>query len=177
MQFRVLCAALLTAMALALAICGLGIAAVPAPVQVTDAWIRWLPAGLPAGGYATLHNTGAQPQLLTGASSPDYESVSLHQTLMHGQMSAMQPVAQIPIAPGATVSFAAGGYHIMLEHAKRGIVPGDHVAITLHFAGGASVQVPFEVRKPSAPPSDSHDMPDMPDMPGMTDMPGMQHQP
>ena len=154
---------------LALAVSGLVIAAAPVTVQVIDAWIRWLPADLPAGGYATLANTGAQPLALIGASSPDYEQVSLHQTVMRGQTSVMLPVAQITIAPGSRVSFAAAGYHFMLERATRAIMPGDHVSITLHFAGGSSVQVPFEVRKPSAPQSD------MSDMPGMGDMPGMQH--
>src|SRR5262249_44547279 len=33
----------------------------PAAVSVTDAWIRWVPAGNPAGGYFTLHNTGDKP--------------------------------------------------------------------------------------------------------------------
>ena len=129
------------------------------PVQITDAWIRWLPASLPAGGYATLHNSGQQPQVLIGVSSPDYAGVSLHQTSTRGDASVMQAVSQITIPPGSTVSFAAAGYHIMLEHPTAAVQPGDHVSIALHFASGAAVNVLFEVRKPLAP--------DAPDMPGM----------
>jgi len=128
-------------------------------VQITDAWIRWLPASLPAGGYATLHNSGPQPQVLIGVSSLDYAAASLHQTSTRGDTSVMQPVSQITIPPGSTVSFAAAGYHIMLEHPTTAVQPGDHVSIALHFAGGATVNVLFEVRKPLA----SH----APDMPGM----------
>jgi copper(I)-binding protein len=133
----------------------------PPPVQISDAWIRWLPANLPAGGYATLHNAGERPQVLIGVSSPDYSGVSLHHSTSRGDTSLMRPVSQITILPGATVSFATTGYHIMLEHPTTAVQPGDHVSIALHFAGGAAVNVLFEVRKPLAPHT--------------SDMPGMQH--
>ena len=38
-----------------------------APIEVSAAWIRWLPAGLPAAGYATLVNTGDTPVSLISA--------------------------------------------------------------------------------------------------------------
>ena len=41
-----------------------------ATITVSDAWVRWLPANLPAGGYVTLRNTGIRAQTLTGATSP-----------------------------------------------------------------------------------------------------------
>ena len=41
-----------------------------APIEVVAAWIRWLPAGLPAAGYATLVNRGDKPLSLISASSP-----------------------------------------------------------------------------------------------------------
>lgn len=129
------------------------------PVQITDAWIRWLPASLPAGGYATLHNSGRQPQVLVGVSSLDYAVASLHQTIIRGDTSVMQPVPQITIPPGSTVSFATAGYHIMLEHPTKAVQPGDYVSIALHFAGGTAVNVLFEVRNPLSPHA-----PDMPDM-------------
>jgi len=148
---------------LATAMAGLwmaSVAAADAPsVQITDAWIRWLPASLPAGGYATLHNSGPQPQVLIGVSSLDYAAASLHHTSSRGDTSVMQPVSQITIPPGSTVSFAAAGYHIMLEHPTTAVQPGDHVSIALHFADGTAVNVLFDVRKPLAPQA--------PDMPGM----------
>lgn len=145
-------------------------------VQITDAWIRWLPAGLPAGGYLTLRNMSSRPLVLTGASSTTYGTVSLHQSSYRGSTSVMQPVSEITIAPGSTLSFASAGYHIMLEHPSSAVQPGDQVTIALQFAGGASMTALFQVRKPTAeqtpqaPPAA-----DMQDMPGMPDMPGMQH--
>src|SRR5579863_3556730 len=77
----------------------------PAPtIVVSDAWIRWLPSNLPAGGYMTLKNTGAQPQVLTGATSPDFADVSLHQSIEQDGVSQMQPVSQLNIPPGGVLS-------------------------------------------------------------------------
>jgi periplasmic copper chaperone A len=128
-----------------------GAAAQPPPaVAITDAWIRWLPANLPAGGYATLRNMGRAPVILTSASSSAYEDVSLHRTSSHEGMSQMQPVAQITVAAGASLKFAADGYHIMLEHPTKALQPGDHVPITLHFSDGNSITAQFELRRPDA---------------------------
>jgi copper(I)-binding protein len=120
----------------------------PATITVSDAWIRWLPANLPAGGYMTLRNTGTRPQTLTGATSPDFGELSLHHTSQTDGVSQMQPVSQVEIPPGGVLSLAAGGYHLMLEQPTRSLKPGDQVSITLHFAGGASTTARFEVRSP-----------------------------
>ena len=64
----------------------------------------------------------------------------------------MQPVAQITIPPRTELNFAAAGYHIMLQQPTRALQPGDHVTIALRFAGGSSMSVLFEVRKPAADP-------------------------
>ena len=116
-------------------------------IQVVEAWIRWLPAGLPAGGYVTLTNTGAKPVNLIAASSPDYGEVSIHHSIHRGGTIEMVPVERITINPHSSLNFAATGYHFMLMQPSKSRVPGDHVPITLRFADGASLTVQFEVRK------------------------------
>jgi copper(I)-binding protein len=123
-----------------------------AAVQIKYAWIRWLPANLPAGGYATLRNAGAQPVILRGVSSPDYGEVSLHRSLIEQGRSLMQPVAQISLPAHTDLSLAAAGYHIMLQQPTRALKPGDRVAIALRFADGSSTLALFELRKPDAQP-------------------------
>ena len=121
-----------------------------APVQARDAWIRWLPAGLPAGGYVTLHNPSNRPVDLVGASSPDYRQVMLHHSVMKGGTMQMLPVAKIAIPAGGDFSFKPGAYHLMLMQPTHSVKPGDEVPVTLEFAGGASLEVRFVVRKPDA---------------------------
>jgi copper(I)-binding protein len=115
-------------------------------IQVKDAWIRWLPSGLPGAGYMTLINTGSAEHVLIGASTPDYEDVSFHQTRSSNGMNAMAPVASIILKPHATVRFAEGGYHLMLMQPKRSLHPGDTVEVTLRLSNGETLLVPFDVR-------------------------------
>jgi hypothetical protein len=119
-------------------------------VSVSEAWIRWLPGSLPAGGYLTLRNNGERACTLTSVSSPDYARASLHRSALQGTVSTMQPVQQIEVPAHQTLRFAPGGYHIMLEQPRRAIRPGDQVSITLHFADGGSLSASFEVRRPDA---------------------------
>lgn len=136
-----------------------------AGIQVTHAWIRWLPQNLPAGGYMTVINTSSAKSVLIGATSPDYGEVSFHQTRTANGTSTMMPVDSIAIAPHASVSFSPGGYHIMLMRPTHSLHPGDKVSMSLRFADGQSLDVQFEVR--AAASGDADSSADMPNMPGM----------
>ncbi len=123
-------------------------AATAAPrIRIDAAWIRWLPAGLPAGGYMSLTNIGDTAVNLVAASSPAYAEVSIHRSVESGGTITMQPVTQITIEPHSRVDFAAAGYHFMLMQPAKPLEPGGHVPISLRFADGSSLEVQFEVRK------------------------------
>jgi periplasmic copper chaperone A len=127
---------------------------IDAGIQVTEAWIRWLPANIPSGGYMTVINTGSVPQVLISATSPDFGQLSFHQSVTNNGVSEMVAVGSLTIKPQSSVRFSPGGYHIMLMQPKRALHPGDRVPITLRFADGHSLAVPFEVRAAGAGESD-----------------------
>ena len=135
-----------------LACAGLGSAlAAHPPITVHDAWIRWLPAGLPAAGYMRLENHSARPVTLVNADSPrHYSSVLLHETLKKSGVATMGKVDQVVIPPHSELHFAPGGYHIMLMNPKHTIKPGASIPIVLRFAGGGHVTAHFIVRKSDA---------------------------
>jgi periplasmic copper chaperone A len=137
-------------------------------LEIRDAWIRWLPSGLPAAGYVTLINRSDRPITLVAASSDAYRDISLHHSVNHDGMSHMEPVGEISVPAKSTLSFAAASYHLMLMQPTHTLAPGDHLTLTLHFAGGAERSVSFEVRAPngSAAPGDMQGMPGMGDMHG-----------
>ena len=118
-----------------------------APIEVAAAWIRWLPAGVPAAGYATLINTRDKAMYLISAASPNYEEVSLHRTVERGGTVSMVPVEKLFIGPHSTLDLGANSYHFMLMRPLKPLQPGDHVPVMLRFLGGASLTVEFEVRK------------------------------
>ena len=150
-------------------LCGVAYAQNTVAVSVRDAWIRWLPGNLPAGGYVTIVNASDQAVSLLQASSADYADVSLHQTVITNGVSTMRPMERIRIAPKSTLRFEGSGYHLMLQRPTHSIVPGARVVLTLRFDRGPPLPVSFEVRKPSdsSPAASS--------MPGMANMPGMGH--
>lgn len=120
-------------------------------VTATQAWIRLLPAKLPASGYVTLHNAGSSAATLVAAHSDTYGSVMLHQSSMGSDgMSTMNAVAHLVIAPQDKVTLAPAGYHLMLEQVSRVLKPGDNVDITLDFADGSHLPVHFLVRPANA---------------------------
>ncbi|HJP97181.1 MAG TPA: copper chaperone PCu(A)C [Rhodanobacteraceae bacterium] len=152
---RILLACLLVALA------ATAVAAPPAPpqgVHIEHAWIRWLPASLPAAGYAEIVNDGNATVRITGASSPAYGMVMLHHSrLAHGD-STMEMVDHLDVPAHGEVKLAPGGYHLMLSHAKRPIRPGDSVKVTLELAGGTELQAGFSVLPANAigPSSSAH---------------------
>jgi copper(I)-binding protein len=118
-----------------------GADAAPA-ITVTHAWARWLPNDLPAAGYLVLHNSGAQAVALTGATSPDFNRVMLHESYTTAEgANRMRHIDRLPVAPGAEVALRPGSYHLMLMRAKRALQPGDTVTVILQFADGATLSV------------------------------------
>jgi copper(I)-binding protein len=115
-------------------------------IQVKDAWIRWLPANVPSAGYMTVINTGTVARVLVSAASADFAQVSFHESLTKNGMSEMVAVSTLTVKPQSSLRFSPGGYHMMLMQPKRALQPGDRVLITLQFADGQSLEVPFDVR-------------------------------
>lgn len=132
------CALLLAGAALPLA------AAQAAPsVSVIGGWFRYITPVTPAGGYMRLDNRSARPQALVGASSPACGMAMLHRSISKGGTDRMVMVRSVPIPPGGSVAFAPGGYHIMCMHPR--MKPGAQVPVSLRFANGQRVTVPFTV--------------------------------
>ena len=143
-----LCVAILTAALLQIHPALANAATVP-QITITGAWIRALPAGIPSGGYFTLHNAGPEPVTLVGASSPGCGMLMLHKSETMGGMSKMEDVTGVDVPPNGTIAFAPGGYHLMCMDAKPVIRPGGTVPVTLIFKNKFRLQAPFAVRNAS----------------------------
>jgi copper(I)-binding protein len=119
-------------------------------VRASEAWIRVMPANLPAGGYVVLHNDGDQPAVLDGASSAAYGSVMLHQSSTDTGMGRMRMVDSLSVPAHGQVALAPGGYHFMLMAAGTPVQPGQSVRITLHFADGSTLATDFLAKPANA---------------------------
>ena len=124
------------------------IAAMPvsAALAVSDCWIRLVPAPAPSAGYFVAANKGAQAVTLTGAASPRYAAVMLHQTTHADGMSRMSHVQGAEIPAGQKLEFKPGGYHLMLEKPTQEIKVGDTVPMQFLLASGDKAQADCEVK-------------------------------
>lgn len=120
--------------------------ALAADIQVSDAWMRALPAHLPAAGYFTLHNSGKSEIALSSASSPACGMLMLHKSTQSGGMGSMEDVVSVAVPAGGDIKFAPGGYHLMCMEPKDGVKPGGSVEVTLGFADGSRIAAPFAVK-------------------------------
>jgi hypothetical protein len=118
-------------------------------ITTQDAWVRWLPNNLPAGGYVTLVNAGDKPIDLIDVSSDDYGSAMLHQTVSNGSTQKMVMADKLTVPAHGQAKIAPGGYHVMLEEPKHKIAPGDTVHLKLKFSDGETLDTPFAVKSPS----------------------------
>src|ERR1700688_4581676 len=122
-----------------------GTAALAQHVSASNAWFRSLPTGLPAGGYFTLHNSGATPVELVAAESPACGMLMLHRSTESGGVSRMEDVKSTAIPPGHTLEFTPGGYHLMCMEPGAAMSPGKHVPVALIFADHRRIDVDFDV--------------------------------
>jgi copper(I)-binding protein len=129
--------------------CGTALAAGSNSVTALHGWARWLPNELPAAGYVTLANAGVKPVDLVSASSPDYGSVMLHQSVSNGSTEKMIMVDKLTVPAHGQVAIAPGGYHLMLMAPRHKIAPGDTVHVNLKFSDGATVDAPLAVKPPT----------------------------
>lgn len=132
--------------------CAPGAASGPVPV-VEDAWARAarLPRTPPPGGvnsaaYMTLRNRGTAAARLVGATSPDADTVQIHQSTVENGIARMRPVNGLDLPPGGSVRLKPGSYHLMLLRVRRSLVRGDTVDITLHFATAPDIRLRVPVQ-------------------------------
>ena len=127
----------------ALAGCGSGTAGDPAASEQAVIRLAAVP-GLPAAGYATLA-VPAGHEALTGISSPRAGRIEMHETMSHGSMTSMRPLARIELAGDGRIDFAPGGRHLMLFDVDPALKPGDRADLVFRFARGAPVKVAARV--------------------------------
>lgn len=120
-------------------------------VKVGHPWSRPAAKGGTAAGFTTLTNQNKEPVVLVAVKTDGAASASVHQTVETGGVFSMKAVPQLSIAPGQTVTFAPGGYHVMFSGLKAALPQGGKLPATLTFRKGAAsflVAVTFNVDPP-----------------------------
>jgi iron complex outermembrane recepter protein len=122
-------------------------------------WSRPTAPGMPMGvAYLSITNAGKSADALVAASSPAAARVEFHQTTLSDGVARMRPLAEIAIAPGATVKIEPGGIHVMLAGLKEPLLPGKSVPLVLEFRVAGKITVELSVEARDAPPAAENTM-------------------
>jgi copper(I)-binding protein len=109
------------------------------------AWVRLAAvAGQPAAAYLTIHG-GREPNRLLAIDSPAAKSSELHQSMKNGDMASMQRVDGVDVPALGVVTFAPGGYHVMLFGIGPQVKAGDTLPLVARFAKGEPIDVQAKV--------------------------------
>jgi copper(I)-binding protein len=81
-----------------------------------------------AAAYLDIANRSGAAIRITGVTSPDYESVEMHETTIEDGVARMRAIPVLEIADGETATFKRGGKHLMLMRPV-----GTPESVTLNF--------------------------------------------
>lgn len=140
-----------------LAACLCFVATVLSPAQarectakVKDGWIRMPPVSMPMmAGFGRIENPCSTPVTITGASSPAFADVSLHETRVVDGVSRMRHLPELRIAPDGSATLKPGGLHLMLMQPHAPLKEGSKVVIEFTLKDGGVLRGEFPVRKPA----------------------------
>jgi copper(I)-binding protein len=93
-----------------------------------------------SAGYLALTNNSKNPLVITDVTSPQFEAVEMHETIVEDGVSRMIEIGDLTISPGSTVTFEPGGKHLMLMRPD-----GSLEVVALSFHSGDAIVLTIEV--------------------------------
>ena len=128
-------------------------------LEIGHPWARATPpSAMAGGGFLTVTIKGATPDRLIAARSPAAARVEIHEMKMDGNIMRMRELEKgLEIPPGATVTLAPGGFHLMMMELKGPLAKDSRVPVTLTFEKAGAVEVELAVEAMGAsPPEHKH---------------------
>jgi copper(I)-binding protein len=117
-------------------------------LQITDAWIKNLPAVVPVrAGYMKISNTRGQDITILSLESKLFEDIHIHQTFEVDGVASMRAIGDLTIRAGESLELAPGGFHLMMMNPLEGLTPGQKVVVTLHYQDQKTQTIEMVVRK------------------------------
>ena len=112
-----------------------------AKIIVDNAWARITPNRMGAV-FFEIKNTNTEDDFLIKASSPNAQSVMIHETQRMGNMVHMKHHSDgTKIPANNSVLFQPGGFHIMLSSIDKNLKIGDKILINLFFQNHENISI------------------------------------
>lgn len=119
-------------------------------LEISDAWVRAAPPGATmAAAYFQGTNGSEQRVRLTSIDTAQFRSAMLHESRLVGGQAQMRHLPYLDVGPGATLSAAPGGIHVMLTGPRTVLTVGSTFNLTLLCEQGEPLTVTFTVKQTS----------------------------
>ncbi|WP_371374006.1 copper chaperone PCu(A)C [Thalassotalea aquiviva] len=116
-------------------------------IEITNSYIReTIPGTQVSSAYMTITNASADDIKLLSITSNISKRIELHQHLMRDSMMQMQQVDSIIIKAKDKTVLQPHGYHVMIFELKSPLIANQHVAMTLHFSNGQTLDITLPVK-------------------------------
>ena len=118
------------------------------PLQIDDAWIKNLPAGMKMrAGYLSIRNNEPDTLEIVAVTSIAFADIKIHQSMENNGMMSMHPVKTLSLPPAETIRLVPGGLHLMMMNPIKPIETGTQISVTIHLDNQTSQTVLMTVRK------------------------------
>jgi copper(I)-binding protein len=115
-------------------------------LELSDLWARATPPGaVTAAGYLTITNDGGEADRLIAVATPLAARGEVHEMAVTDGVMTMTPAEPVEIAPGATVTLAPGGFHLMFVGMKEPLTAGTVMPVTLTFENAGTIETYLHV--------------------------------
>lgn len=103
-------------------------------------------AGRPGVAYFNLSNGSGPARKLAGVHVDGVGRTEMHETKLENGISKMGQVNEVALEPGKTLSFAPGGYHVMLFDLDPALKAGGTTEVTLTLDNGDKISAKASIR-------------------------------
>jgi copper(I)-binding protein len=84
-----------------------------------------------SAGFLVLTNNTGDDILISSVTSPQFESVEIHETTIEDSIARMREIEELLVPANGSVTLERGGKHLMMMHARN-----VQDAVTLHLMSG-----------------------------------------
>lgn len=103
-------------------------------------------AGRPGVAYFNLSNGSGPARKLAGVHVDGVDRTEMHETKQENGISKMGQVKEVALEPGKTLSFAPGGYHVMLFDIDPALKASGTTEVTLTLDNGDKISAKATIR-------------------------------
>jgi hypothetical protein len=117
-------------------------------LKAEDVFIREAPPSAQVlAGFGRLHNPARQSVSITRVSSPQFESVEVHEMSMDDGVMRMRPLINKEVAAEQSLVLESGGKHLMLYQPRAPLKAGHEVVLKVELDCGTTVEFKALVKK------------------------------